>query len=590
MKLLKAFLGFALLMVSGSALAEVIPGVGFTEEIEARDENKTQKYFLGIDNQNTGYNGALGILAINNHAAAVDVAGAVTSSGLVGVYAEAYKDGEITCNLEDVSSTAGAGVTIWSGALAENGGDPESVGTVTMTVNNVTGKSGVGIETNTEGSVTNFTANGNVVSNGGNNYYALSCTNRSATNNIAIYGNLQSAGLGLQLETSGEGAVTGVLVTGTISGKNSISASYGDKIRSTVTVWKLEKADNGSYVVANGYADENDAEEFAKNRINYIIKHADNITPLTATGDALPKSHGYSVAKEGERVTIQLNGLGVYIKKAFNNGVEITEKDKNDRFYVTVERGGGIDLTVETAPVLACDDVESQIGKPCNNGIAGTCFMSGTYECNPATGKIECKLVDDVDGRIEFCGNNVDDDCDGVVDEKECIDVPALDTDGDGVPDSEDVCPNDPLNSTVMPIGGCFVNGSNIPERYDPKVPTDVIANPKTKVLPPFVLRDGNKVNVYYERFAGGVFKVGDTKLGKTKYEVMLKTKLKKKKATSKIVKQALTKNYRTIKLKKGATVTAKYRVTITKKVGKKSVTKRTKWSKAEKIQYLPIK
>ncbi len=420
--------------------------------------------------------------------------------------------------------------------------------------------------------------------------------------NVTVNGDVTASDTesGRGLTFQGTSDTADVLVTGVISGgkygvnTNVYEFYYPELGVNKLTVWKIS-APNNNLVVKQ--IDWHEAEEsfevdndYAK-EINYIIKHDPNVLPKKADRQPLETSHDLLVAHEGDKVIVDTDLDGVYVKKAFNNGIEITDKDADGYFYVVVPRGGGINLSIETDVAQNCtgESNYSQIGKSCNNGIAGTCFISGVYECNPATGKVECKLNDDIDGRIEFCGNNVDDDCDGVVDEEDCIDIPQeLDTDGDGVPDNIDVCPNDPLNSLEMPVGGCFVDGSNIPERYDPKVPTDVVATPKTKPLPAFVLHNRSSVDVYYERFVGGAFKVDDKKLGKTKYEVMIKTK-NKKKVTTKKVMQALSKNSRKFKPGKGVTITVQYRMVITKKVGKKNVTKRSKWSKAVKFQKMNL-
>ena len=49
---------------------------------------------------------------------------------------------------------------------------------------------------------------------------------------------------------------------------------------------------------------------------------------------------------------------------------------------------------------------------------------------------------------------------------------------------------------------------------------------------------------------------------------------------------QALSKNKKSIKLKKGDTVTLQYRMVITKKSGKKTITKNTSWSKSIKLKF----
>ncbi len=403
------------------------------------------------------------------------------SAGTVDITTNNIKSGE-----HGVSAEIGA---VDSKAIVTVNGDIEAGAYDTELFSYRTGH---GIKTNVRNNGTiNVTVNGNVkavdkgilVSAVGDKDPAT-----GGTANIEVYGdviaeNTHDAALGIDF--SGHTDTADVLVTGVISGSdagvNTDNYYYYSTGESKLTVWKIASASGKLVTKRVGSTQYGTDDEFAK-KINYIIRHDPDVLLKKADGSAINTSHGFPVAKEGEKVIIDTNLDGVYVTKAMNHGVKVTTRDAKGNLYFTVERGGGIDLVIETAEM------------------------------------------------------------------------------GDG-----------------------------IPARYNPDVPTDVLATPKTKVLPLFYLSEGNTINIYYERFAGGVFKVGDKKLGKTKYEVMLKTKLKKKKAVTKIVKQALTKNYRTIKLKKGATVTAKYRVTITKKVGKKSVTKRTKWSKAEKFDYLPI-
>ncbi len=508
----------------------------------------------------------------------VTVADEYQYASAIGVYATA-KDGKTAIvNAKDISANAtGVG---WQYGVTASAGESlnNTTGIVTITTQNISSKDqGIDARSYKQGSELSINVYGDVKGGVGSSsvtgYYGwgiFAQAVESSRTSIVVSGNVEGldAGLGIRpsgdlgkgevvisvdgdvtardvaigkgIKYSGTADTSNVIVKGTVTGgmygivSNVSDPSYHPDFGvNNLIVWAISAPSYDNLVVKEVSAGSFETDDDYAKKINYIIKHADNVLPKKENGTELDTNFNLPVAKEGDKIIVDTPYDGISINKAFNNGVEITTKDENGNFYVVVERGGGINLTIE----------------------ADLC----PYDPN--------KLEPGV------CGCGMDD----------------VDTDGDGAANCEDVCPEDPLNIANPPLGGCFVNGSNIPERYDPKVETEILANPKTKLLPPFVLRDDNIANVYYERFAGGVFKVGDKKLAKTKYEVMMKTKLKKKKAVTKIVKQPLTKNYRTIKLKKGTTVTLKYRMVITKKVGKKMVTKRTKWSKAEKIEYMEI-
>lgn len=361
--------------------------------------------------------------------------------------------------------------------------------------------------------------------------------NNNGSVNVTVGGNVVAAnGTGLMFE--GATNTVDVIVAGVIEGSQQAVCTdtyydYGG-VNGTnkLTVWGL--ATNGRMVTKRVGPDEYVPDDDFAKKINYIVKHKENVLPRKPDGSLLDKSHNLPVAREGDRVIVDTALDGVRVKKAFNRSTEITTKDQYGNFYVDVERGGFIDLSIETEVVQdLCPNDPNKL----EPGVCG------------------CNILD-------------------------------VDTDGDGFADCVDVCPNDPLNNEVYPVGGCFVNGSNIPEKYDPKVkvPAGYIATPKTKPLPPFVIHKGKSADVYFERYAGGVIKIGD-KLGKAKYEVMVKTKNKKGLSTKKMM-QALSKNKKSIKLKKGDTVTLQYRMVITKKSGKKTITKNTSWSKSIKLKF----
>ncbi len=493
---------------------------------------------------------------------------------VAGIRALARDGKTATVNAKDVNVDVSVGSIYLYGIDAIAGNSKDNVsGRVFITTGNVVSRDqGVSAWSQIKDSVVSIITNGNIQAVGATGWGAVVSTRKGGTSNIVVNGNVDGQAVGIYVSSfyegergtvnvdvygdvtandeskgkglsySGTSDTSDVLVTGTIAGKygvctrtydaNSYNPAMGDN---KLTVWQIAAPDG--YAIVKQTASAEDEKSYAVDddfagKINYIIKHDENIVPKKADGKELDKSHDYYVAKEGDKVIVDTAFDGVFIEKAYNNGIEITDTDADGNYYVIVPRGGAVDLTID----------------------ADLC------PANP--GKREPGI----------CG----------------CDVPDTDTDGDGTADCVDVCPNDPRNALEMPQDGCFINGSDVPEAYDPNVPVveDHFATPATKPLPPFVLRDGNAATVYFERFAGGMI---GKKPATAKYEVTIKTKNKKTVTTKKFV-QALKKNLRKLKIKKGTTVTVQYRMVLTKKIGKKIVTKRSKMSKAVKLVFQDLK
>ena len=63
---------------------------------------------------------------------------------------------------------------------------------------------------------------------------------------------------------------------------------------------------------------------------------------------------------------------------------------------------------------LTCQEFEN-LGRTCKMGV-GFCERAGVFECSPDKLSLKCNAVPG-EPRQEICGNKMDDDCNGVIDD-----------------------------------------------------------------------------------------------------------------------------------------------------------------------------
>ncbi len=194
---------------------------------------------------------------------------------------------------------------------------------------------------------------------------------------IMVDGDVTGSAVGV-LYGTGENDKMNMIVNGTVSSTNEQGVGvYTDDDGSnfTLTAWKIiptgEGSDLGKNVVAALVGDSGPEEnvEFEK-KIQYIVKvdpaEVAGVNSLGATkedGSALDKEDDYEWAHEGDTLLLKVELQDGYeLTNAYgkeNQSYPFT-KDQSGNYYITVPRGGGIFISVETAlkPVDPDDPVD----------------------------------------------------------------------------------------------------------------------------------------------------------------------------------------------------------------------------------------
>ncbi len=325
-----------------------------------------------------------------NNKASVDVGGNVTAEGATATGLSLNGDGD----------SPGKSTVKIGGRLSVKGRDAEGVNTSTGAHDIFIGK-GITVTSTSESAYSGESARGlldnsispvtadiigdiKVKAANGNAYgiiFGRGINDKMPESNVLVHGNVYSDGIGIDSILGDNACKADVLVEGTIKAKKtgvilSKGPSETTSISNTkITVWKVEPNERGNVAEVVNYAGtyQTDATDFEKNNISYIIKYKQpskggKIYAVNSSGNALTKSHGFRVAKEGDKIIVKANlDSGWKLKSVYDNDKAL-KKDDNGNFYLTVHKGGGILLSA---------DLEAPGSDPTQMGSDGTAVGEG---------------------------------------------------------------------------------------------------------------------------------------------------------------------------------------------------------------------
>lgn len=178
----------------------------------------------------------------------------------------------------------------------------------------------------------------------------------TGTLEISISGDVTASGasenIGIQIR-SDEGGKTDVVVDGTVNASDEAvllltpETQIGENV--TLTVWELKPNQDGAVVSRLNEEQKPEEDKQGEKAVQYIIRvKADQHDIISTQGTEEYK--GFNVAHEGDTVTLRLNiPEGYEITGAYgdvNQSVTLT-KDANGNYFLTVPRGGAVELSVK---------------------------------------------------------------------------------------------------------------------------------------------------------------------------------------------------------------------------------------------------
>ncbi len=207
-------------------------------------------------------------------------------------------------------------------------------------------------------------------------------TGNNEKTNVTIHGNMISD-FGIRSEVSEYPQPADICVEGTIEANDVAVALYipqyitnaSINTSTDITAWKINPNSGGNVaeIVDEKEPDNRTVASDVEKNIKYIIKYKQpskggTLYAVNSSGNALAKSHGYSVAKEGDKIVVKAKlDSGWKLKSVYDNDIAL-DKDANGNFYLIVPKGGGILLSA---------DLEEPGSDPTQMGSDGTAVGEG---------------------------------------------------------------------------------------------------------------------------------------------------------------------------------------------------------------------
>lgn len=223
-----------------------------------------------------------------------------------------------------------------------------------------------GISVSNGGGETDVTVNGNVIADGGDHgsssglnlhHEADSEDSPKAVTKIRVNGDVAGSNFGIRQENYIEGSSMDILVNGTISGSSEAITLDGITDNVLITAWKVMPDPDGNLLTYGPGDGAEPSRELEQKMLQYILRvdaqSAGRIIPEAETLEGLP------VAREAEKVALKLDiPSGLVLRQVFSGPGRTLPlfPDADGNYFLTVPRGGGVELSMLLAPLPSVPD------------------------------------------------------------------------------------------------------------------------------------------------------------------------------------------------------------------------------------------